>query len=150
MENQVTITANPTTGNVFTENTNLGKDGKAYGFIRVESQWVDFSGAVAKVKSRSALKTISKEDYLKAASFLTAGSKLPGKIIVKDTLAPAYEGHAPLSVPVTAGSKEMRIVTSNGQPVYRQNIFTSDANAQDEKVSYDKVGIAATVNALNA
>ena len=58
MTSTVKIVLNPKNGQIFTANDNLGKDGKVYGFLRLEQQIVDFHSSVANVKVISALKSI--------------------------------------------------------------------------------------------
>lgn len=143
---KVTITKNPKTGAIFTANANLGKDGKQYGYIRVESTEVDMSGAFARVKTRSALKPISQEDFNKASGILVEGHQIVGKIINIDSLTEA-PGFSALMVPVSKGSAELRGVLSNGQQIYRKTEFTSNLEAADSVLTYDKVAVAAEIGA---
>jgi hypothetical protein len=146
MNNSVKVTANKE-GKVFTVNTNadgsvrLGKDGKQYGFIRVESTTVDFSGALARVKTQSALKTMSLDDFNKAKDFLTPGRELPGKIVVRESLEqrPGYQAKM-------AGSGEnAQACTLGGAQIYRATEFTSDLNATDELIKHDNVIVGSMI-----
>lgn len=130
----VKISVNPTNGLVFTENANLGKDGKAYGWFMVKSSAVDFSGAIAQVKTRVAIKAISKEAYEAAKDQLFAGAELPGQIIAKEALSPFYDGQTPK----TAG-QDGEVCTLKGQPIYRITEFTSDMSLTDELIAHDNV-----------
>jgi hypothetical protein len=129
----VKITANKE-GQVFTTNANLGKDGKQYGYIRVESQVMDFSGAVAKVKTRSALISMTAEDFAKTS--LKNGAALNGKIVFTESLIKIGNAEAK-----RAGEKG-EILTSGGQPIYRYSKFTSDQNATDVLIAHENVLVA--------
>lgn len=137
MEQFAVITANPKTGLVFTPNANLStKNGKQYGFIRVESIHVGFSkfGRVAK---RSALIPFEKANWDMAAHLYPAGAKLQGKIINTDNLE-CKEGYREFKV-LEESIGELRAVTSGGRQVYRKTEFTEDLSAVDTKLVYDKV-----------
>lgn len=86
MKGKLTLTANPTTGELFTKNDNPGKDGKDYGFVRVEQIEVDFSNPVATPKVLSALKSFSQEGWDKVKSMFSPGQEMPGKIRVLECL----------------------------------------------------------------
>ena len=130
--NKVTITA--LNGSVFTPNAKLGKDGKQYGFIRVESTSIDMSGAVARVKTLSALKSILQDDYNKAKSILTEGTELPGKIIVRETTEAGLPGYQAKM----AGSGDNAVpCLFQGAQIYRTTEFTSNVNASDVLVAHD-------------
>lgn len=142
MKNQVVVTANPKTGLVF-NSTGIGKDGKEYGFIRVESKELDMTGAVASVRSLSALKAISKESF--DMSDLTAGSIIEGKIIVKESVT--KNPFRANQEPKRAG-KDGGVLLFNGLPIYRETEFTTDLSAQNVLVAYTSVApVAAPVEA---
>lgn len=129
----VKITTNKE-GQVFTKNANLGKDGKEYGYFRVEANRMDFSGAVAKVTPCSALISMSAIDFAKSG--LKAGQTLAGKIVFNESLIKI--GNAE---PKRAG-KDGEILTSGGQPIYRYSKFTSDQNATDVLIAHENVLVA--------
>jgi len=129
----VKITANKE-GQVFTNNAGLGKDGKQYGYIRVESQVMDFSGVVAKVKTRSALISMTAEDFAKTS--LKNGAALNGKIVFTESLIKIGNAEAK-----RAGA-DGEILTSGGQPIYRYSKFTSDVNAVDSLLAHENVLVA--------
>lgn len=86
LRSNVTITKNPETGNVFTENEGVSEnDGKQYGFIRLQQEIVDMSGGVGSVKVRSALKSFEKSTFEKASKILVEGRELPGNIVREET-----------------------------------------------------------------
>lgn len=143
MKNSVTITANPANGQVFTSTGISEKDGKEYGFIRVESKWLDMSGAVASVRSLSALKAISKEAF--DASGLQAGSEIEGKIIIKESTT--KNPFRTNQTPKTQG-KDGGVLLYNGLPIYRETEFTTDLSAQNVLIAHTAVApVAASVEA---
>jgi hypothetical protein len=146
LEIMVKVTSNPKTGAIFTANAKPGKDGKIYGFIRLEENKVDLGGAIGSVKKVSILKNITAE----AAACLVDGQEFPGQIISKDELAPRFEGHKHLQAPLTKGSSELKDVLSGGQKVYRTYEFTSDMSKTSTKMVYDKAPVvvneAAAIN----
>lgn len=134
MKNSVIVTANPANGQVFTSTGVSSKDGKEYGYIRLESTEVDFSGPVAQVKKRSALKSMTREAF--DMSGLAAGLEIPGRIIVKESLTknPFKANQEP-----KRQGKEGGILLYNGQPIYRETEFTTDLNAQDVTIAHTAV-----------
>lgn len=139
----VKVTANPATGVIFTPNARPGKDGKTYGFIRLEENKIDLDGAIGSLKKTSILKQISAE----AAAHLVDGQEFPGQIISTDSLVPHFEGQKNLQAPIAKGSSELRDVLCGGQKVYRKYEFTSDMRKSSVKLTYDKV--TAPVEAIN-
>lgn len=137
MENKVKITANPKTGEVFTMNANLGKDGKEWGYFRVESSEEIIRNGVHGFVKRSALVATLAENK----SVLKEGRVMTGKIIWKDTTdeLPYYRA---VQVP-NKQTGELTPVTSNGLQVYRRVEFTQDLNAVDERLTYDREGVIA-------
>lgn len=154
MKSQAKITANPTTGEVFTLNVDekgspkLGKDGKRYGFIRVEQQEVDMSTAVIQVKVRSAIKSISEDSFNAAKDFLTEGTAMPGKIVAKESLVKEL-GYTEKR----AGTAENApLCTIGGKTIYRTTVYTEIADETDVLIAHDnaeeiKAFQAAQVNA---
>lgn len=145
--NKVIVTANPQNGQVFTKSENLGKDGKQYGFIRVESTSLDMSGAVARVKTLSALKTISEDDYNKIANHLKAGTELPGRIRVVETTdveRAKKEGFKPKM----AGSGEnAQPCLLDGAQIYRKTEYDSTGSLADEIIRHNNEIVGTSVKA---
>ena len=149
----VKITAHPTTGVVFTQMKNadgsakLDKNGKEFGFIRVEQAKISLGFAYNNggVKRRSALISMTTEAWEKSKSLLLNGATADGQIVRKDALTPFYEGQKPLQAPkkdaqgnVIEG--EFNTITSGGQPVYRNEFFTESQSDTDVPMeSYDKI-----------
>ena len=124
MTSTVKIALNPKNGQIFTANDNLGKDGKVYGFLRLEQQIVDFHSSVANVKVISALKSISLEAYEKAKTFLTEGMEIGGKIIITESL----KEDVGFKIKYSNG-ENTPICMFNGKPIYRKTEY-SDAEDQ--------------------
>lgn len=118
------VTKNPKTGLVFTKNEGLGKDGKQYGFFRVEEKSVDLSGAVARVKTKSALKSITEEDFKRVKDILVDGAEVPGRIRTIESMT-QEKGMKPKM----AGSGDDALpCLVNGQQIY----FTTELNTNGE------------------
>lgn len=138
----VKVTANPTTGVIFTPNANPSKDGKTYGFIRLEDNKVDLDSAIGSLKKVSILKQISAE----AAAELADGQEFSGQIISTDSLVPHFEGQKQLQAPIAKGSSELRDVLCGGMKVYRKYEFTSNLKKASVKLTYDKVAVEAATS----
>ena len=134
MKSKVKITVNPANGQFFTTNENLGKDGKVYGFLRLEQVIVDFNSPVGDVKSLSALKPMSLEAYKKAEDFLTfyneetkevEGITLDGNIIITESL----KEDIGFKVKRAGSDENSPVCTFNGKPIYRKTEY-SDVEGQ--------------------
>lgn len=139
MKHSATITANPETDKVFTLNTNedgtpkLGKDGKKYGFFRIEQKEIDLTSAVASVRTRSALKAITEESFEACKDVLTAGTVVKGKIIAKESLI-KEQGYTEKR----AGQEEdAPICTLGNQPIYRTTVYTENMEDEDVLIQHD-------------
>ena len=134
MKSQIKITVNPANGQFFTTNENLGKDGKVYGFLRLEQQIIDFSSPLGDVKTLSALKPMSLENYEKAKDFLTfyneetkevEGITIAGNIIITESL----KEDIGFKVKRAGKSEDSPVCTFNGKPIYRKTEY-SDVEGQ--------------------
>lgn len=154
------ITANPKTGQVFTQavdadgKAKLDKNGEEHGFIRVESRELNLGFAYKKAsKKRSALIPMTKKAFLADADLMTDGAIIPGVIVREDSLTPWFEGQKPLQPPkrdekgnIIEG--EFNTITSGGMPVYRNEYVSSNQNAQDVKLaSYDTIEVSQAAKA---
>ena len=143
MKNSVTITANPSNGQVFTSTGVSEKDGKEYGYIRVEQKWLDMSGAVATVRSLSALKAISKEAF--DMSGLAHGSEIEGKILIKESTT---KNPFRANQEAKRAGKDGGVLLYNGLPIYRETEFTTDLSAQNVLIAHTAVApVAETISA---
>lgn len=159
----VKITANPTTGQVFTQSVDangapkMDKNGNETGYIRVESKKLDLTFAYnGGIKSRSILIPMLKSACEKGieAGLIFAGAELPGKIVRHDSVTPFYEGQKPMRAPIRDANNKIvegqfKVITSGGAPVYRNEFFTENLAKQDVKLeSYDVIEkVATTVKA---
>lgn len=140
MKSSVRITKHPETGEVFTKNENVGKDGKVYGFIGLEQTIVDMGSAVGRITKRNALKSFSEESFNLAKDFLKEGTELKGQIIVEETIDPAIHKNGDktgFSMKLAGKEEDAPICKVNGQPVYRRSVYTEDMNATDTLVQHD-------------
>lgn len=133
MKNSVKVTANPNTGLVFTPGS-IGKDGKQYGYYKVESTIVDRSGAIDRIVVLSALRPTTQEAFDKAP--LMAGEEIAGKIHIKEsTTKNPFRAN---QEPKRAG-KDGGVLLFNGLPIYRETEFTSDLGLADVLVAHTAV-----------
>jgi hypothetical protein len=126
----VTVTKNKTTGLVFTVNPELGKDGKQYGYYRVSEKFLDNSGAISRIKERSALKSISVDEYNKGLDhtgkhlFIFEGAQLEGRVRTIESLVqekgmkPKMAGSGPDALPCLYNDQQIYFKTeldTNGE-----------------------------------
>ncbi len=139
MNSIVIVTANPANGQVFTRNANLGKDGKQYGFIRVESSKMVSNGGFLVPKTVSALVPMLEKTF--TDNPLSAGSSLPGKIIVLESLEqkPGYQ-------PKLAGEGGTPC-TLDGRQIYRTTKWTTEASDEDVFIKHNNVIVGSSTTA---
>lgn len=125
--NKVKVTAD-SDGNVI----NVSKNPE-FGFIRVEQRaaFVNTDGWL-RISKRSAL-IHGKLDDLVEAGF-KKDQELPGRIVVKESFDP-FDSNNPDRNIKFAGSTGV-ICRVDDQPIYRQTVYTNDANAQDELIEH--------------
>lgn len=111
----------------------LSKNNPEYGCVKlkqvkpiVKNGWVSFNIRVALLKGKT-------ED-LKEMNF-TKGQKLPGKIIVKESLVP-FNIESPDRDLKIAGESGI-ICRINGEPIYRQTFYTENETDCDILISHD-------------
>lgn len=68
------------------------------------------------------------------------GTQIDGKIIISETLSPAYEGQNP-----KRAGKDGDIIKHNGQTVYRETLYRANLAAQDIILTSDKVSVRSEV-----
>jgi hypothetical protein len=125
LSSKVTITLHKETGELL----KIGRN-PDYCSVRVESStitnddgFMDLKTRVAKVRM-----PVKLAEILVAKGLLKEGKEFPmqGKIIVRESFEPFYEGQEPKINPSTA-----ELVLFLGEPIYRQSIFTSNMNDRD-------------------
>ena len=141
----VTITANKE-GNVFTPNANPGKDGKIYGFFRVEEKIIDMTSAVARVKVRSALKSISQDDYNKAKDLLIAGTQLPGRVRIIETTDKELADKKNYQAKMAGSSENAQPCLLGGAQIFRGSEYDATGKLEDILVQHDNVIVGSSVN----
>lgn len=135
MRSKVILTANPNTGNVFTQNPNKPD----WGYLRVEQTVVDMSAAVLAPKTISALKPISKESYNKTKNFFSEGMELSGKIIRKETIDFPSEEVARASgyrIKKAGSSEDAPVCKVGNKPVYQTTEYTESIEETDLLVQH--------------
>jgi hypothetical protein len=125
-----TIVAHPETNEVVTQNPNKPE----YGSIRVDQIITTMENGFLNRSKRVAFIGGKLED-LKELGY-KANQVLPGKLVVKESTTPFYAGQSPKINPETG-----EVMLSNGQEIYRQTVYTSDINAQDNLVQHDTVTV---------
>lgn len=128
MNSTVKVTANPLDNSVFQKGT-VGKDGKQYGYIRVESVKHVNNGGFLKPVAVSALVPMSEADFNRAP--LTAGQDLGGKIRIIESLTQTPGAKAKL-----AGDSQIPC-TIGGKQIYRKTEWTMDLSLQDVLLAHD-------------
>ncbi len=126
---KVIVTANPATGLVFNTNEVVGKDGKIYGYVRVESSRLMENNGFLVNKKISALVPMSIKTF--ESSPLVAGQELGGKIIVLESLEqkPGYQ-------PKLAGENGTPCLL-DGRQIYRATKWTTDPTATDVLIKHN-------------
>lgn len=136
--NKVIVTVNPKTGLVFTEGKVSSKDGKMYGFIRVESTKLVKNGNFLKPLMVSALISMSKEDFDRAP--ISAGTDLGGRIRIIESTT-----QTPGSQPKLAGEGGVPCALG-GKQIYRSTEWNTNGEA-DVLLPHDN---SAAIKAANA
>jgi len=161
MKKNVILTANPTTGTVFTlaldaqGNPKKDKNGKPFGSIRLEQSVIDLTYAYNNggVRKLSALKAMTAEAWDKVKNDLKPGMEFPGKIrVVETTDANLHKNGIGTGFQIKkAGSADdAEVLTSNGLPIYRRTEYVADENVADILVKHENVLTANVTTAPQA
>lgn len=126
---KVKVTTNPTTGEIITQSASNPE----FGYVRVESQTVQFRNGWADVQKRSAL-IRGKVTALEALN-LKENSVMSGKIVIKESLTPSNPEN--LQQDLKVNPKTSAVLTVDGQPIYRTAFYTEDSSASDVFVKHD-------------
>lgn len=132
---KVRITKHAETGEVVNPTKN-----PEFSYIRVEQTVTSMENGFFNERNRSAIIT-GPTEKLQAANF-KAGQTLPGKIVVRETLQPQYDGQEPKINPETGEA-----LTQGGNEIYRQSVYTEDLSQHDQLLSHDTVEESAAVKA---
>lgn len=128
---KIIVRANPETNEVLTPNPNKA----GWSTTRVEQSTPTMSGRIVNIQKRVAF--ITGETANMEALGLTNGGEfpIPGRLVVKESLTPFYEGQSPKIVPNTNDL----VCTLGGAPIYREVTFSSDTTVQDVFVAHDNI-----------
>ena len=103
------------------------KDGKNYGYIRVESKtstmkngWVNEQKLSALIRGEQSML----ESFVQA-NHMRAGSTLSGRIRVVESTTPSYEGHEP-----KRAGEDGPVLKVGGQPIYRNTEYVEADNTE--------------------
>lgn len=129
MNNKVTVTAD-LMGNVI----GISPNNPEYGYIRVQQSAKEISAdGWFKFSKRSALiKGLTKD--LQDAGFQN-GETLPGKIIVVESFEPVNPDNTDQGLKI-AGETGV-ICRVDDQPIYRQQLYTTNLDAQDQLIQHN-------------
>lgn len=117
------------TGNVINISEN-----PEFGYLRLKQEtmkigrggWLRFENRTALIHGTVA--DLQKADY-------RANQKLPGKIVVVESLVPFNDKNPDRDLKVAG--KTGVVLRVNDQPIYRQSFYTIDENATDELIQHD-------------
>jgi hypothetical protein len=129
MTNKVTVTADQN-GNII----GVSQNNPEYGYVRVEQN-------VTQIDQRGWLKNVKRSTLIKGtvadltASGFKAGTQLPGKIVVIESLTPFNTDNPERDLKI-AGDSGI-ICRIDDQPIYRQTFYTPDVNAGDELIMHN-------------
>jgi hypothetical protein len=101
-----------------------------YGYVRVETTSQSFVNGWLRNEKRSALI----KGFVKDLTALEKMTTLPGKIVIKETTEPAYDGQKPKINPST-----QEVIKHGGKPIYRNSMFTQNMQEFDIILEADKV-----------
>ena len=131
----VKITKNPTTGAVVTKSESLGKDGKQYGYIRIEESAFSFGSAVGNNRTKSALKTVVYDDAMKAVAngSIKEGMELSGKIVTIESLTQE------LGMKPKQAGKDGGFCQLDGKQIYFRTEYTEDVNVENVLIKHNSI-----------
>ena len=140
LSNAPIVKAHPTTGKIVTYFES--EKGDTYGKVRVDQRAPVISNGFMSFANRSAFITMDEKTAKDMETILKEEQPYPiaGKVVVRESLEPFYEGQEPKINPSTN-----EVITHLGAPVYRDTDFVFDLEAEDTLLATDREG--ATVKA---
>lgn len=133
---KVIVTVNPETNQVITLSNNgqpSAKDGKQYGYIRLEQTSMSIAnGGWARKSKKSTLIKGVVEDLLSFG--FKPNQELPGKLYVIEST----EMFRPNQEPKLAGDTEV-VCKVGGLPIYRETFYDATGEKQDTLLQHDNV-----------
>lgn len=147
---KVTITANEK-GQVFTQNLNadnspkLDKNGKPFGFIRVENPAVAslgfaYNGDNIK-RGQSALISMTVEAWEKNKAHYPAGKQFDGRVRIIETTEAGLPG---FKAKMAGSGTDAQPCLLGGAQIYRKTEFDPTGKLQDELIQHDNVIVGST------
>ena len=128
MQGNVSIIADDM-GNVIRQSNNNAE----YGYVRLTQQRVTFGNNGWEKNSNLSTLLLGKLEDLQTLN-LTTDTKLPGKIVIKESLSP-FSSTEPDRDLKYAGDTGI-VCCVDGQPIYRKTVFTADAYSEDELIAH--------------
>lgn len=128
--NQNQVVAHPETGEVITRFSKEDDKGniKNYGRIRIDSTSLGITNGFVSLRRRTAFVTLDENALELLSDQIQDGMPYPieGKVIVKESFVPQWDGHEPKINPVT-----LEYARIDGKLVYRSTEFTDNLQAED-------------------
>lgn len=126
---KIIVKANPNTNLIITPSTKSPE----WGTIRLECTALEATNGMLNSRKRVAFLRAKIEDLESLALKDNMVFPLQGRIVVKESTTPFYDGQAPKINPSTG-----EILNSGGAPIYRITEFTSNLSEQDVFLAHDK------------
>jgi hypothetical protein len=127
------VVAHPETGQVITLFNKMSATGeeKIYGRVRIDETTLVLNDGFIRPQRRTAFVTLDEAAMQILTPYIKEGNPYPmeGKVVVKESLKPHYEGQTPKINPTTED-----YVLCDGQYVYRTTEFTTNLEAKDELI----------------
>lgn len=115
----------------------LDKNGKQFGYIRLEQVRPDFgkyaylSGGLDR---RSTLQSMTLEAFNNVKDFYYPGMVVKGNIVIQDRMDKPHDGFKPRQA-----GKDGEMLTKGGNQIYRNTFFDPTGKAEDDIVEHDNV-----------
>ena len=123
---KIIVKAHPETGAVVTPSTNNPE----WGTVRLDSKETVVNNGIINVSVRSAF-VRAKLEVLQSLNLKAEQPfPLPGKLVVKESFEPFYDGQ-PAKLNPSTGEQ----VSVNGKPVYRNVVFSQNMEENDEVIA---------------
>ena len=128
--NSQKVVAHPDTGELIALFTKMDVNGeeKTYGKVRIDEETLIVNSGFSSAQKRTAFVTLDDSAIKMLLPFLKEGLPYPleGKVVVKETFHPQYEGQSPKINPTTE-----EYIKVDGKLVYRSTEFTTVLDAKD-------------------
>ena len=132
----VKVTAHPETGAIITP----FEKNPEFGAVGVEQETITYNESGFLNRSKRTALIRGRVSELEEMNY-KEGQILPGKIIVKESTSPAYDGHDPKINPTTG-----EVLMSGDHPIYRQTFYTENLSTPDSLVQHTNVNTGQGVN----